>query len=167
MQPEQVPQSLAEAIHRELAPNEGIAWIGQPDRYLSVKSALSSFWVGVFMTAFAAFWTNGVCQSSVQKHGSPDWFMLVFGLAFLCFVWSQLLAPLWAWWRAGRTVYPWRLCECCVPFYIPESGQIKAGLESACHLRRVRGSNIPLARQMTDMTMPEQHGACSPAFRAE
>ncbi len=101
-----IPQSLRDTVDRELECDERIEWIGTPKRVFFTPVATGAFLFGIPWTAFALFWTAGAAWGTNMKEG-PGLFSLfpLFGLPFILIGFGMLFSPVWAYWRAGRSVY--------------------------------------------------------------
>ncbi len=98
--PAVLPPELEQAIRRELAGDEKVAWIGRPRPGSLASAELATFAFGLPFTAFSIFWIAGVAQA--PKGGA---IVALFGLPFLGVGLFILSAPLRAWNRARGTCY--------------------------------------------------------------
>lgn len=107
MTSEQVPRWLRDLVDRELERGERITWMGMPRAVYFTPMAMGSFVFGVPWTAFAIFWTVAAAWGAKNVQGAPGAFDIfpLFGLPFVLAGFGMLSAPLWAHWKAKRTVY--------------------------------------------------------------
>ena len=103
----ELPSSLRDVVGRELESGERIQWIGMPRRVFFTPVATGAFLFGLPWTAFALFWTAGAAWATVQAEAGPGMFSLfpLFGLPFILIGFGMLSSPIWAYRRAGQTVY--------------------------------------------------------------
>ncbi|HKQ57467.1 MAG TPA: hypothetical protein VJY35_06335 [Candidatus Eisenbacteria bacterium] len=88
----------------QMNPGERLLWSGCPTPGAAALGALPATLFGIPFTAFALFWIWGASQG-IEKAPGPFKFFPLFGIPFLCVGLGMLLAPLWAWLGARRTVY--------------------------------------------------------------
>ncbi len=94
-------------VDRELERDERIEWIGMPKRIFFTPVATGAFLFGIPWTAFALFWTAGAAWGTMKMDEGPGLFSIfpLFGVPFILIGFGMLSSPIWAYLRAGRTVY--------------------------------------------------------------
>jgi len=96
-------------LERELRPGERVVWSQQPRPSTLARKSSTTFLFGIPFFAFAVFWTYGASggfeSSRTHKASWPPWFPLLWGGMFIVIGAGLLLSPLWAYWKALRTVY--------------------------------------------------------------
>jgi len=105
--PFDMPQELQERVERELEPGERIEWLGMPIPRFFTPMATAVFLFGIPWTAFALFWTVAAGLGSTLLQGGLGPFTLfpLFGIPFVLIGLGMLSSPLWAYRKAGKTVY--------------------------------------------------------------
>ena len=94
---EQIPLSIQGMVERELDDGERITWMEMPiARYFSGAATMMCFFA-IPWTAFAIFWMVMASQ------GSP--FFAMFGIPFVLIGCAMLLAPVWNYRAAKKTIY--------------------------------------------------------------
>jgi hypothetical protein len=96
-------------LERELHSGERVIWSQQPRPTALARKSSTTFLFGIPFFAFAVFWTIGASGGlgfTKTKNGSfPSWFPILWGSMFIIVGACLLLSPVWAYWRALRTVY--------------------------------------------------------------
>ena len=97
--------SPLEAIQDEMRASERLVWADRPSPGRLAVSALPMSFFGIFFFGFAVFWMVGASQA--MDGSEPGVFALfpLFGLPFVLVGLGILLAPLWVYMRAHRTVF--------------------------------------------------------------
>ncbi|MBC8103479.1 MAG: hypothetical protein H7Z41_12950 [Cytophagales bacterium] len=118
-------ETLQQRIGSEIDPGERVLRVGAPDPAKRAASGIPLLLFGIPFTLFAVFWTttagrftalfSGVVRSADNGPGTssgpgavfaaPFLLFPLFGLIFVVIGINLLLAPLWAYLRAQRTVY--------------------------------------------------------------
>jgi hypothetical protein len=98
------PAAIAEAVSRELL-GEHVLWAASPDRWAYASKYWKTALFGIPFTAFALFWTYGVCHIPAKSIEGVAIFFPLWGLMFVLFGLSMLLSPIWAAWTAGSVYY--------------------------------------------------------------
>lgn len=97
--------SPIEVMQDEMRPGERLVWADRPDPGRLAVSALPMSFFGLFFFGFAVFWMVGAWQT---MDGSESGFFVLFplfGLPFLLVGLGIVLAPLWVYMHAHKTVY--------------------------------------------------------------
>jgi hypothetical protein len=103
-----VDQTQIEQIaSSQLDGGERLLWSGAPAPGKAALGALPALLLAIPFTGFAVFWIWGAAQtaSKAPQHDGPWAFFPLFGLPFLLVGLGMLLAPLWAFLGAMKTVY--------------------------------------------------------------
>ena len=90
-----------------LDPDETLRWVGQPDPKRLALQHWPQVLFGLPWTAFAVFWVVGAARMSSHgpwRSSGFDVFPL-FGIPFILIGLGIVSAPLWAYRKAGHTVY--------------------------------------------------------------
>lgn len=101
----ELPYRLRDVVDRELERDERIEWLGMPKRVYFTPVATGAFLFGIPWTAFALFWTAGAAGFKIPAFNQPFDLFPLFGLPFILIGLAMLSSPIWAYWRAGKTVY--------------------------------------------------------------
>ena len=100
---------MQRVLECELRSAERLTWSQQPRPSAMARKSALTFVFGIPFFAFAVFWTYGASggfESSRTRSASwPPWFPLLWGGMFIVVGACLLLSPLWAYWKALRTVY--------------------------------------------------------------
>ncbi len=98
-------ESSALAIaQREMRPGERLIWADRPAPGRMALSGLALTAFGSVFGGFAAFWIVGAASTVPSDAGAFAFFPL-FGVPFLLVGLGMMLAPLWIWMGAKKTVY--------------------------------------------------------------
>jgi len=102
---EEIPHGLRETLVRELAPDEYVVWSEMPAARFFTPGSTASVVFAIPWIGFTLLWMQGVSASEDPQRNSilTGWPLL--GLPFLivgCFI---LLAPLWTYRMARRSLY--------------------------------------------------------------
>ena len=96
-------------LERELRSGERVVWSQMPRPVALACKSSTTFLFGIPFFAFAVFWTYGTCggfeSSRAHKTSWLPWFPLLWGGMFMVIGAGLLPSPLWAYWKALRTVY--------------------------------------------------------------
>jgi hypothetical protein len=92
-----LPPGLEQIVRAELTDGEKLAWVGRPRPGRMVLASLPVFAFGIFFSGFALFW--------IWAASRKDGLFALFGLPFLAAGLAMLGSPLWAGYKASRTVY--------------------------------------------------------------
>ena len=107
--PQAISKHMQKLLERELRLGERVVWSQQPRPAALVRKSLTTFLFGIPFFAFAVFWTYGASggfdHSSTRRGSWPQWFPLLWGGMFIVVGAGFQLSPLWAYWKALRTVY--------------------------------------------------------------
>jgi len=100
---------MQKLLEHELHSGERVVWSQQPRPAALARKSSTTFLFGIPFFAFAVFWTfaasGGFDSSHTRKDSWPSWFPLLWGSMFIVAGACMLLSPLWAYWKALRTVY--------------------------------------------------------------
>lgn len=99
-----LPPSISDAVQREVQ-GESILWAGSPSPWGYARRHWKTALFGIPFTAFAVFWEFGVATTSRKGDSSYPWFFILWGLMFVGFGLSMLLAPFWTAWTARNVLY--------------------------------------------------------------
>lgn len=97
------PSALSIA-QREMRPGERLIWADRPAPGRMVLSGLVLTAFGSVFAGFAAFWIAGAASATSGDSGVFAFFPL-FGIPFLLVGLAIMLAPLWIWMSAKKTIY--------------------------------------------------------------
>ncbi len=100
-----IPRPLQDIVERELESDERVEWIEMPRRVFFTPVATAAFLFAIPWTAFALFWTAGAAGFKVPDFNRGVDLFPLFGMPFILIGLGMLSAPLWAYLRAGKTVY--------------------------------------------------------------
>jgi hypothetical protein len=102
-----IPAALQSKVNHELEAGETLAWIQMPIPYFFTKESTVMFLFSIPWNAFVVFWICGAAGFKVPYFSSGFGFEYfpVFGVPFLFVGIAMLLAPLWTYRKALRTVY--------------------------------------------------------------
>src|SRR3954469_23889962 len=96
-------------LEHELRPGERVVWSQQPRPAALARKSSTTFLFGIPFFAFAVFWTIGASGplgfSKTKGDSFPSWFPILWGSMFIIVGAGLLLSPVWAYWKALRTVY--------------------------------------------------------------
>ncbi len=95
------PMSIAQ---REMGTGERLIWADRPAPGRLALARLPATLFGLVFAGFAVFWIAGATEATIDVDGAFSLFPL-FGLPFLLVGLWIVLAPLWAWMGARKTVY--------------------------------------------------------------
>ena len=92
---------------RQIDAGERLLWSGAPAPGAAALRAAPAILVGIPFGAFACFWIWSAYSMTAGASGAPGpWrFFPLFGIPFVVVGLGVMLAPLWAWIAAGKTVY--------------------------------------------------------------
>ena len=100
---------MQRVLERELCSGEQVVWSQQPRPGALVYKSFTTFLLGIPFFTFAVIWTYGASggfeSSRTNKASWPPWFPMLWGGMFMIVGAGLLLSPLWAYWKAVRTVY--------------------------------------------------------------
>lgn len=97
------PSALAVA-QREMRSGERLIWADRPAPGRMALSGLALTAFGSVFGGFAAFWIAGAASMTPEDAGVFSFFPL-FGVPFLLVGLGMMLAPVWIWMAAKKTVY--------------------------------------------------------------
>lgn len=100
-----IPQSLRDKVERELENDERIEWIATPKRVFFTPASTGIFLFGIPWTAFALFWMAGAAGFKIPQFNQGFDLFPLFGIPFVLVGCGMLSAPIWAYLKAGRSVY--------------------------------------------------------------
>lgn len=100
-----IPPDLQQTINNELEPGEDVLWQDMPVRQYFTPASTASFLFAIPWTAFALFWMWGASGFGEDTPDGPASFFFLFGLPFVLIGFGMLSAPLWAYWKSGKTAY--------------------------------------------------------------
>jgi len=94
------------ALH-QIDPGERLLWSGSPAAGAAALRALPAVLVGIPFASFAVFWIWSAWSmtSHGKSPGGPWSFFPLFGVPFVLVGLGVMMAPLWAYLAAGKTVY--------------------------------------------------------------
>lgn len=106
LNPGAMPAALESRVKQELEPGERLVWMEQPVPRFFTAASTPTFLFAFPWTAFAVFWTVSAAEYKVPdfSQGSLDYFPL-FGLPFIAIGIGLLFSPLWAYFKALKSVY--------------------------------------------------------------
>ena len=100
---------MQQLLESELRSGERVLWSQQPRPAALAQKSSTTFLFGIPFFAFAVFWTIGASSgegfSRARSESFPSWFPILWGSMFIIAGACLLLSPVWAYWRALRTVY--------------------------------------------------------------
>jgi hypothetical protein len=97
-----IPSALQLKVNRELEAGETVAWIQMPIPYFFTKESAAMF---LFSIPWIAFVVCGAAGIKVPYFSNGVESFPAFGVPFLLIGIAMLLAPLWTYRKALRTVY--------------------------------------------------------------
>ena len=97
--------SPIEVMGDEMRPGERLLWADRPAPARLAVSALPISFFGLFFFGFAVFWMVGAWQTMDGAELGVFALFPLFGLPFVLVGLGMLLAPLWVYIRAHKTVY--------------------------------------------------------------
>lgn len=100
-----IPFRLRDVVDRELERDDRIEWLGMPKRVYFTPVAIGAFLFGIPWTAFALFWTAAAAEFKLPAFNKGFDLFPLFGVPFVLIGLAMLSSPIWAYWRAGKTVY--------------------------------------------------------------
>ncbi len=108
----ELPRELADAVSRELAPDERVLWVGQPAARQALLRSLPILLFGIPWTAFSLFWMGAaggfVFSDGPSVPSDAGWgryAFAAFGLPFVAIGVGMLSSPYWIARTLKRTVY--------------------------------------------------------------
>jgi hypothetical protein len=100
--------NISPALHKAIADEVGsekILWADSPDSSGYARRSWKSCLIGVPFTAFSLFWLYSASGGMADKQKSAPTFFILWGLMFVGFGLSMLLAPVFAMLKAERVAY--------------------------------------------------------------
>jgi len=102
----QVSTDKRKLIENELNPDESLRWCAEPDPIQHAKKGIPLSLKGLIFTAFAAFWMFAAAGFNMPfSSGARSGLFPLFALPFILAGLFMLLAPLWNYMKAKKTVY--------------------------------------------------------------
>lgn len=102
-----IPRELEDKVKRELEPTEKVYWMEQPIPRFFTPTSTKVFLFGIPWTAFL-IWSFGhslLNLTNLIRDFKDFGFFILFGIPFLLIGFGLLASPLWAYWKALKTVY--------------------------------------------------------------
>ncbi|MBT8486734.1 MAG: hypothetical protein HKO59_13235 [Phycisphaerales bacterium] len=100
-----LPAALRAEVERELAGDEPIVWLGQPDARRATLRTWPIVAFAVPWTGFAVFWIAGAAGFKMPTFQGGAGLLPLFGVPFVLIGLAMLTSPLWSRRSARRTVY--------------------------------------------------------------
>lgn len=103
--PGSIPAALDAKVKQELEPGERLVWMEQPVPRFFTAASTPMFVFAFPWTAFAVFWTVSAAEYKVPDFSRSLDYVPFFGLPFIAIGIAFLFSPLWAYFKALKTVY--------------------------------------------------------------